>query len=332
MPSATNTQIRLARRPTGAPERSDFEVVETPVPSPAAHEVLVRTRYLSVDPYMRSRMRGAWDVGSVLRGGVVGEVVESRAEAFEAGDLVTGSGSLQELEWATYTLATASDLRPVETGEVPVSTALGVLGMPGRTAYFGTFDVGRPRPGDTVVVSGAAGAVGSVAGQLASLAGGRVVGVAGSTEKLDWLTGELGFDAGVDYRTDDLEAALADATPDGVDVYFDNVGGPTTDAVVGRLNDRARMAVCGQIAHYNDEGTPTGPRLLPRLHHTRVEDFTVSDFAHRYGEANARLRSWVADGTLGFRETVTEGLGRAPEAFLGLFEGENVGKQLVEVG
>jgi hypothetical protein len=206
--------------------------------------------------------------------------------------------------------------------------------MPGRTAYFGLLEVGEPQPGDTVVVSGAAGAVGSVVGQIAKLNGCRVVGFAGSEEKVEWLTEDLGFDAAIDYkRTDDYRAALDDAEPDGVDVYFDNVGGPITDAVFTRLNVDARVAVCGQIAHYNDEEIPTGPRKLPQLiaPRAKVQGLLVSDFATRFGTASERLGSWVASGDLTHRETVVDGLENAPDAFLGLFSGDNVGKQVVSV-
>lgn len=333
MSQNTNKQVLLADRPDGEPERSDFEVVERSIPSPDNNEVLVRTRFMSVDPYMRILMRDSWPVGEVMPAGVVGEVVESRAENFESGDIVTGSGHLQQLEWAEYTVVAPSELRHVETSSALISTALGVLGMPGRTAYFGILDVAVPKPGDTVVVSGAAGAVGSVAGQIASLADARVVGIAGSDEKVDWITDELGFDAAVNYwSVDDIDAAVASACPDGVDVYFDNVGGSITDAVVGTLNPRARIAVCGQIAHYNTDETPTGPRLLPMLQTgARVEDFSVSNFTHRYDEADERLVEWVSSGAITYRKTVTDGLENAPEAFLDLFRGENIGKQLVSI-
>jgi len=332
----TSRQFRLAKRPEGKPDRDVFDLVETEVPDPDPGEALVRTRYLSVDPYMRGRMSAAesyadpWDVGDPLRGGVVGEVVESNGAGFEAGDIVTG-----DLQWADYATAPGTALRAVDPDLGPVSTALGVLGMPGRTAYFGVREVAEPGPGDTFVVTGAAGAVGSVAGQIASLAGARVVGFAGSAEKVAFLEDELGFDAGIDYTaTDDYGAALDEAAPDGVDAYFDNVGGPITDAVFGRLNVDARVAVCGQISLYNATERPTGPRKLPGLvsKRARVEGFLVGDFAPRFEAATERLAGWVASGDLQYRETVTEGLENAPDAFLGLFEGENVGKQLVEVG
>ena len=333
-----NRQWRLAERPEGTPDRDVFEFVETevPDPEPGPGEVLVRTRYLSVDPYMRGRMDGtsgyadAWEVGDPLQGGVVGEVVESNGAGFEAGDIVTGN-----LRWADYSTAAGTDLRPVDPDLAPVSAALGVLGMPGRTAYFGTRELAQPGAGDTFVVTGAAGAVGSVAGQVAALSGARVVGFAGSDEKVRFVEDELGFDACVNYEaTDDYGAALDEAAPDGVDAYFDNVGGPITDAVFTRLNLDARVAVCGQISMYNATETPAGPRKLRHLIGTRatVEGFLVSDFAPRFEAATEQLAEWVRSGDVQYRETVTEGLENAPEAFLGLFEGENIGKQLVEVG
>jgi hypothetical protein len=331
----SNRQWVFAQRPDGEPDTSSFELQEGDVPEPQHGELLVEVRYLSVDPYMRGRMDDRdsyaepWDVGDVMKGAVVGEVVESESDAYDAGDLVTGNGT-----WADYSLLDADHVSPVDPSVADLPAYLGVLGMPGRTAYFGLLEVGEPQPGDTVVVSGAAGAVGSVVGQIAKLNGCRVVGFAGSEEKVEWLTEDLGFDAAIDYkRTDDYRAALDDAEPDGVDVYFDNVGGPITDAVFTRLNVDARVAVCGQIAHYNDEEIPTGPRKLPQLiaPRAKVQGLLVSDFATRFGTASERLGSWVASGDLTHRETVVDGLENAPDAFLGLFSGDNVGKQVVSV-
>ena len=332
----TNRKFLLAKRPEGTPDRDTFELAEEELPEPDPGEVLVRTRYLSVDPYMRGRMNAResyakpWAVGEPLQGGVVGEVVASEGTDFEEGDVVAGN-----LQWADYATARASELQPVDPERGPVSTALGVLGMPGRTAYFGTREVAEPRAGDTFVVTGAAGAVGSVAGQIAKLSGARVVGFTGSDEKVAFLEDELGFDAAINYKeTDDYRTALDEATPDGVDCYFDNVGGPITDAVFSKLNVDARVAICGQISLYNAEELPTGPRKLGTLIETRarVEGFLVSDFAPRFEAATRRLGKWVASGEIQYRETITEGLENAPDAFLGLFEGENIGKQLVKVG
>jgi len=290
---------------------------------------------MSVDPYMHGRMRDAesyaepWAVGDPMKAGVVGEVVESNGAGFEPGDVVTG-----ELHWADYATAPGPELTKVDPDRAPITTYLGVLGMPGNTAYFGVNDVARPRAGDTFVVTGAAGAVGSVAGQIAKLNGARVVGFAGSDAKIEFVEDELGFDAGINYeRTDDYRAALAEAAPGDVDAYFDNVGGPITDAVFQHLNVDARVAVCGQISVYNATDVPTGPRKLATLIETRatVEGFLVSDYAQRFREATRQLGAWVQSGEVQYRETVTEGLENAPGVFLGLFEGENVGKQLVKV-
>ena len=331
----TNREWRLAARPDGEPDMDCFELHETDVPSTDPGELLVRTRYLSVDPYMRGRMRDAesyaepWDVGDTLKGGLVGEVVESASDAYDPGDLVTGEGT-----WSDYATLDADAVAPVDPAVANPEAYLGVLGMPGRTAYFGLLEVGEPKPGDTVVVSGAAGAVGSVVGQIAKRNGCRVVGFAGTDEKTDWLTDDLGFDAAINYKTtDDYRDALDAAAPDGVDVYFDNVGGPITDAVFTKLNLDARVAVCGQISHYNDEEVPTGPRKLPQIiaPRAKVEGLLVSDFATRFEDASERLGEWVAAGELHHRETVVDGLENAPDAFLGLFAGDNIGKQVVQV-
>ncbi|MFP8952242.1 NADP-dependent oxidoreductase [Natrialbaceae archaeon A-arb3/5] len=331
----TTSQWHLAKRPNGEPDTECFELRETDVPKPTPGKLLVRVTYLSVDPYMRGRMDAGesyaepWAVGDVLKGGVVGEVVESASGQYSEGDLVTGEG-----RWGEYSLLDADEVAPVDPSVADQLAYLGVLGMPGRTAYFGLLDVGEPKPGETVVVSGGAGAVGSVVGQIAALAGCRVVGFAGSDTKTDWLTDDLGFDAAINYKTtDDYGEALEAAAPDGVDVYFDNVGGPITDAVFSQLNLDARVAVCGQIAHYNDETVPTGPRKLPQIiaPRARVEGLLVGDYVTRFGDASEQLREWVDSGELTHRETVVDGLDRAPDAFLGLFSGDNIGKQVVKV-
>ncbi|WP_144901187.1 NADP-dependent oxidoreductase [Halobellus captivus] len=331
----TNRSWYFVERPVGEPDADCFELREADVPDPAEGELLVRVEYLSVDPYMRGRMRDSesyaepWDVGDTLKGGVVAEVVESNSEEYDAGDFVTGEGT-----WADYSVLDADDVAPVDPEIADLPAYLGVLGMPGRTAYFGLLDVGEPKPGETVVVSGAAGAVGSVVGQIAKLSGCRVVGFAGSDEKTRWLTDDLGFDAAINYKeTDDYGAALDEAAPDGVDVYFDNVGGSITDAVFTKLNLDARVAVCGQIAHYNDESVPTGPRKLPLLiaPRAKVQGLLVGDYATRFGKASEQLATWVASGEIGHRESVVAGLENAPDAFLGLFSGDNIGKQVVRV-
>jgi len=284
---AETRQWQLASRPVGEPTAENFELVTVDRPEPGDGEVLVETLYQSVDPYMRGRMRDVesyaepWNVGEPMQAGIVGEVLESEADEFAEGDVVTG-----DLLWAEHAVADADELQPVNPDLGPVSTALGVLGMPGVTAFWGLLDVGDPNPGDTVVVSAAAGAVGSVVGQLARISGARVVGTAGSEQKVEWLTEELGFDAAINYKeTDDLGSAVAEACPDGIDVYFDNVGGPITDAVWPRLNVHARVAVCGQIALYNETEVPTGPRKLAKLIETRAKVEDCSSATIRIGGA-----------------------------------------------
>lgn len=331
----SNREWVFAERPDGEPDRDCFELHERDVPEPEHGELLVRVRYLSVDPYMRGRMRDAesyaepWDIGDAMSGGVVGEIVESESDAYDTGDLVTGQGT-----WADYSLLDADSVTPVDPTVADLPAYLGVLGMPGQTAYFGLLEVGEPNPGDTVVVSGAAGAVGSVVGQIAKLNGCRVVGFAGSEEKVEWLTDDLGFDAAINYKqVDDYQAALDDVAAGGIDVYFDNVGGPITDAVFTKLNLDARVAVCGQIAHYNDEDVPTGPRKLPQLiaPRAKVQGLLFNDFAPRFAEATEQIGAWVESGDLTHRETTVDGLENAPDAFLGLFSGDNIGKQVVRV-
>ncbi len=330
--STETRQWHLASRPTGEPTHENFELREATLGEPGHDEVLVRTLYLSVDPYMRGRMRDAesyadpWEVGEPMQAGAVAEVLESNYDGIEPGDVVNGN-----LPWAEHAVVDGHGLRVVDDSLAPVSTAVGVLGMPGATAYFGLTDVGEPVAGDTVVVSGAAGAVGSVVGQVARIGGCDVVGIAGSDTKCDWLVDELGFDAAVNYDTEDVRARLREET-DGVDVYFDNVGGPITDAVWPLLNVDCRVVVCGQISLYNATETPTGPRKLGQLIQTRgkVEGVLVRDYPD-WSEAFERIAGWIREDELHYRETVTEGFENAPDAFLGLFEGENIGKQVVQV-
>ncbi len=331
-----NRQIVLATRPDGMAKASDFRLVETPLPSPGAGEALIRVIYLSVDPYMRGRMSDLASyaapipIGGVIVGDTVGEVVESRDPALAPGDLVEA-----HLGWQAYGVYKARACRKLDPNAAPIATALGVLGMPGLTAYHGLIEVGRPRPGETVFVSGAAGAVGSAVGQIARIAGCRAVGSAGGPTKTRHLTADLGFDGAIDYRSEtDLNAALARACPGGIDVYFDNVGGPITDAVLGHINLRARVVICGQIAGYNQRGKEMGPRNLWQLivKRARIEGMLVTDFADRDEAARQRLAGWIRDGRLKYREDIVDGLENAPAAFARLFTGENLGKQLVRVG
>jgi NADPH-dependent curcumin reductase CurA len=329
-----NRQITLAARPVGFPRESDFALVEAPVPEPGPGEVLVRSLWLSLDPYMRGRMSEArsyaraTELGEVMTGQVVGEVVESGDGRFAPGDHVLG-----QLGWQEYAVVRAGALRRVDAGLAPLPVWLHVLGTTGLTAYFGLLDVGRPRPGDTVVVSGAAGAVGQLVGQLARIAGCRTVGIAGGPEKVRDLTELYGYDAGIDYKGEDVNAALKAACPGGVDVYFDNVGGALSETVFRRLAVGARVVICGQISQYN----LTEPELAPRnlgfliVFRARLEGFLVSDFAHRFDEGVRRLGGLLAEGRLRYREDVTDGLEQAPRAFIGLLRGENRGKALVRV-
>ena len=326
--------MTLAARPTGFPQESDFSVEDVPVPEPGPGEVLVRMRYVSVDPYQRGRMSEARsyakpvELGEVMTSQSLGEVEASNDPRYAAGDLVTG-----QLGWQEYAVARGGALTKVDPRLDPPSLALHVLGTTGFTAYFGLLDVGRPRAGDTVVVSGAAGAVGQVVGQLARLAGCRTVGIAGGPEKCADLRELYGYDAAVDYKNDDVRAALKEACPAGVDVYFDNVGGDVSAAVHARLNVGARIAICGQISQYNAERPePTfAPGFLIVIR-GRMEGFLVTDHAPRFAEAYARLARWLADGKLQYREHVTDGLENAPRAFIGMLRGENRGKALVKVG
>jgi len=331
----TNKQITLAARPKGMPKESDFKLVVSPVPEPAAGEFLVRMLYISVDPYMRGRMNDvksyapAARIGEVMGAGAVGEVAASKNPRFQVGDIVEGF-----FGWQQFAVSGGEGVRKVDPSVAPVSTALGVLGMPGLTAYFGFIDVGKPRSGETVVISGAAGAVGSIAGQIAKISGCRVVGVAGGDDKVAWLTGDLAFDAAFNYKTtSDYAAKLSELCPDGVDIYFDNVGGMITDAVFPFLNTGARVVVCGQIAQYNAEKIETGPRLLWHLivKQARAEGFLVFHYAARYAEGLRQLTTWLSAGKLKYREHFVDGIENTPRAFIGMLRGENTGKQLVRL-
>lgn len=331
-----NKQITLAARPKGFPKDSDFKLVETAILDPNEGEVLVRVTYLSVDPYMRGMMNEAGSgyapaipLGGVMAGGAVGQVIKSRDPRFQPGDYAEG-----RLGWQEYAIARSEDLRKIDPSIAPVSTALGVLGMPGLTAYFGLLEIAHPKAGETVVVSGAAGAVGSLAGQIAKIHGCRVVGIAGSDDKVRYVTRNLGFDAAFNYKsTSDYNAKLKEFCPNCIDVYFDNVGGPITDAVMRRINTRARISVCGQISQYNLEEPPQGPNYFMALlvRQARAEGFLVFQFAARYKEGIARMAQWLKEGKLKYHEDVVEGIERAPDAFIGMLRGENTGKRLVKV-
>ncbi len=334
MPTATTRQVRLAERPTGLPGPGTWEITDSEVPAPGEGEVVVRVRLLSVDPAMRGMLRDRRSyappvaVGEVMRAEGVGDVVASRVAGLPVGTTVTGRFGVQE-----HAVAAGGDVRPVDVDAFAAEAWLGVLGMTGMTAYFGLLEVGALRTGETVVVSGAAGAVGSVAGQIAKLRGCRVIGIAGGGEKCRWLEEELGFDAAIDYREADVAAALAEHAPDGIDVYFDNVGGDVLDAALTRLARGARVVLCGAISQYNEDRM-RGPANYMSLLVTRsrMEGFLVFDYADRYPEAVAALGGWLADGSLTARETVVDGsIEDFGATLLRLFRGENTGKLLLRV-
>ncbi|MDT2046279.1 NADP-dependent oxidoreductase [Priestia aryabhattai] len=329
-----NEQIIFAKRPAGMPEADTFQFEEIPMPEAKEGEVVVQTLYLSVDPYMRGRMNDQksyvppFQVGEPFVGGIVGRVIQTKSSSYKQGDIVTGL-----LPWQRYTVVLDDHIQKIDPELAPVSTALGVLGMPGLTAYFGLLDIGQPKAGETVVVSGAAGAVGMIVGQIAKIKGARVVGIAGAEEKIAYLKGELGFDAVINYKTDNVKEALKEACPNGVDVYFENVGGEISDVVAGLLNKHARIPLCGQISLYNLEKPDVGPRIQTQLliNSALMKGFIVADYADRFQEGIQQLGEWVQQGKLKYRENIVEGFENVPEAFLGLFSGANLGKQLVKV-
>ena len=328
-----NRIVTLAARPSGFPSESDFELVEAAVPEAGPGEVLMRVLWTSVDPYQRGRMSEARsyarpvELGQVMTAQSLGEVVESGDSRFSPGDLAIG-----QLGWQDYAVARGGTLRKVHPALDPPTLALHVVGATGFTAYFGLLDVGEPKPGDTVVVSGAAGAVGQVVGQIAKLTGCYTVGIAGGPEKSSDLLELYGYDAAVDYKSDEFRGTLKEAVPRGVDVYFDNCGGDISAAVHGRLNVGARIPICGQISQYNAERpSPTFHPGLLIVFRAKMQGFLVSDYAARFDEAAERLARWVAEGKIHWREHVTEGLENAPRAFIGMLNGENRGKALVKV-
>jgi len=330
-----NRQIVLAARPAGYPKESDFKLLEKTIPVPEPGQILLRIIYLSLDPYMRGLMSArdsyarSLQIGDLMTGGTVGKVIQSEHPDFKKGDIVEGM-----LGWQEYAVSDGKDLRKIDPKVAPISTALGVLGMPGLTAYFGLLEVARPKSGETVVISGAAGAVGSAAGQIAKIRECRVVGIAGSDAKTNYMVGELGFDAAFNYRSiENYYEALHEICPEGIDVYFDNVGGAISDAAFRLLKPNARIAVCGQISQYNLEKPEMGPRLLPYLlvKHARAEGFLVFQFRDLYPQALAELARWLQAGRLKYREDIVDGIENAPRAFIGMLHGHNMGKQLVKL-
>jgi hypothetical protein len=330
----TNHQFRLAARPEGLPKRQDWSYTEEPVREPGEGELLVKVLYLSLDPAMRGWMNEGKSyiapvgIGEVMRAGAVGKVLSSKHPGFKTGDFVMGTFGVQE-----YALSNGKGVTRVDPNIAPLPVYLGTLGMPGLTAYFGLLDIGKPKAGDTVVVSGAAGAVGTVVGQIARLKGCRVVGIAGGPDKCRYIVQELGFDAAIDYKSEDVKKALRTHCPKGVDVYFDNVGGDILDAVLTQLNLRARIIICGAISQYNATGPVKGPSnyLSLLVNRASMTGMVIFDYADRYAEAAREMAGWLTAGKLKSREDIVQGFQTFPETFLKLFKGENTGKLVLEV-
>ena len=329
-----NKEIRLASRPAGVPTLENFQFADIEVPKPEGNEVLVRMLYISVDPYLRGRMRdrksyiAPFEVGHVIKSSAVGEVVESASPKFRPRDVVSGN-----FGWRLYDVADADALMKVVPGVSP-TTALGVLGATGLTAYFGLLDIGQPKEGETVVVSGAAGAVGMTVCQIAKLKGCRVAGTAGSDEKCDYLRRELRVDVAINYKTtENMVDALKEACPNGIDVYFDNVGGEISEAVLPLITKGARLVICGQISIYNSDKPPIGlqPQPFLLINSATMKGFIVTQYMNRFAEGIQQLAQWFMSGQLKHAETIVEGFENTPHAFIGLFSGENLGKQIVKI-
>ncbi|MDR3416215.1 MAG: NADP-dependent oxidoreductase [Nevskia sp.] len=334
MAAPINKQFKLAARPVGLPKRSDWSYEETPAPEPKDGELLVKVHYISLDPAMRGWMNAGRsyirpvEIGEVMRAGTVGEVVASRHPEFPVGEFVSGTQGVQ-----SYAICDGRNLMKIDPKAAPLPKYLNALGMPGMTAYFGLLDVGQPKAGETVLVSAASGAVGQAVGQIAKLKGCRAVGIAGGAEKCEYAVKELGYDACIDYKRGPIFPGLAQHCPDGVDVYFDNVGGDILDAVLTRIRMRARIVICGAISQYNATSAIQGPKNYMSLlvNRARMEGMVVFDWAPRYGEALQQMSQWMAQGKLKSREDVVEGLEHFPETLLKLFSGENFGKLVLKV-
>lgn len=333
-----NRRILLASRPVGEPTLDNFKLDTAPAPTPREGEVLVKTLWLSLDPYMRGRMSDAKsyakpvEIGGVMEGGTVAEVVESKSDFFRPGDIVNGQGG-----WQEYSVLPAKGLRKIDPAAAPIQTAVGVLGMPGMTAYTGLLNIGQPKAGETLVVAAATGPVGATVGQIGKIHGCRTVAIAGGPEKCRAAIEEFGFDLAIDHRDPDFPEKLKVACPDGVDIYFENVGGAVWTAVFPLLNNFARIPVCGRIANYSDTKLPDGPDRTPQLFgailtkRLRIQGFIVWDFASQAKDFERDVSAWIREGKIKYREDVVEGLEKAPEAFLGLLKGKNFGKLVVRV-
>jgi NADPH-dependent curcumin reductase len=337
-PTTKNRRILLASRPRGEPSEENFKLVEADVPRPAPGQMLVRTVYLSLDPYMRGRMNAGpsyappVEIGEVMEGQSVCEVVESNGPDFCSGDIVLAGGG-----WQDYSLIGTEGVRIIDRSVAPISYALGVLGMPGFTAYTGLLNIGKPQPGETIVVAAASGAVGSVVGQLGKIKGCRVVGIAGGQQKCIFVKEELGFDACLDHRQPGLDERLKTVCPNGIDIYFENVGAPVLDAVLPLLNKFARIPVCGLIAHYSDEELPPGPNRVPLLMRAilvkrlTVSGFIVLDYTSQFPDFIREMTAWWREGRIKYREDITDRLENAPRELIRLLKGGNFGKKLIRV-
>lgn len=337
-PTGPNRQILLAARPVGAPKPCDFRLVETPRPTPGPDEMLCRTIYLSLDPYMRGRMNAGSsytrhvEIDEVMVGGAVSQVLESSRSDYAPGDIVFAYSG-----WQDDFVSNGEGMRKVDPDLGPISTAVGVLGMPGLTAYTGLLNIGKPQAGETLVVAAAAGPVGSLVGQIAKIKGCRTVGIAGSQAKCDHVTGELGFDVCLNHRTPDLAERLREACPGGIDIYYENVGGAVFEAVLPLFNDFARVPVCGMVAHYNATELPPGPNQTPVLIRTiltkrlTLRGFIVWDFADQEQDFLRNVAGWMRDGRVKYREDFVDGLETAPQALIGMLDGKNFGKLIVKV-
>lgn len=330
-----NSVILLKNRPAGKPSLKDFEFTEEEKPQPTEGEILLKTKYVSVDPYLRGRMRDEksyiepFEVGKPMESGIIAEVVESNNKNFEKGDFVNGM-----LQWKQFQTSNGTGLNKVDSKKAPLKAYLGILGLTGMTAYLGLEKIGKPQKGETLLVSGAAGAVGSVVGQIGKIKGCRVVGIAGSEEKIDRIQEKFGFDAAINYKTtDNMKKAIAAACPKGVDVYFDNVGGEILDAALANMNKFGRVINCGAISLYNETKRPMGPRVETTLIKNSIlmQGFTVRDFVKDFGPAQKKLSEWLEEDKLSYLETVVEGFESIPQAFIDLFDGKNKGKMIVVV-
>lgn len=333
-----NRQILLASRPSGEPTPDNFELVEKEIPDPQSGQMLLRSIYLSLDPYMRGRMNASPSyakpvkIGEVFEGRAIARVVKSNLADYHVGDIVLGP-----VGWQKYFLSDGTDVRKIDPARGPISYSLGVLGMPGLTAYAGLLTIGQPQPGETLVVAAASGAVGSVVGQIGRIKGCRVIGIAGGAKKCSFVKEELGFDDCLDHHAPDLADRLKATCPDGIDIYFENVGGPVFNAVRPLLNNFARIPVCGLIAHYNDTAPPDGPdrssRLMLQILSKRLtfRGFIVSDFNSQLPQFLNDTSAWLQEGKLKYKEDITDGLENAPRELIGLLRGENFGKKIIQV-